>query len=162
MLGERQGRYLRLLGRRVAFNQTIAQEYRAPGVPRDIGLVRNQNDRVALLIQILEERHDFFAGLRVEVSGWLVGENDFRVVGERSRDGDTLLLATGKLVRAVLHAVAESDLFAEIDAASDVSGGQHWPAGAIVQRNLDVLQHRVLGDEIERLKDEADELIANV
>ena len=46
----------------------------------DIGFVRNQNDGVALLVQSCKQRHDFFAGLRVKISGGLVREQYGRIV----------------------------------------------------------------------------------
>ena len=78
----------------------------------DVGLVRDEDDRVAGLVEPLEQRHDFDAGLRVEVAGRLVGEQDRRVVDERARDRDALALAARQLVGPVRHALAELDLVA--------------------------------------------------
>ena len=47
--------------------------------------------------------------LRVEVPGRLVGEQDRRVVDQRARDRDALLLPARQLVRMVVGAVAEPD-----------------------------------------------------
>ena len=66
----------------------------------DVGLVGDEHDGVARLVEALEERHDLDAGLRVEVAGGLVGEQDRRIVHQRARDGDALALAAGELVRA--------------------------------------------------------------
>ena len=46
-----------------------------------------------------------FAGVRVEVAGRFVGENDFGIIDQRAGDGDALLLAAGKLHGPVLAAV---------------------------------------------------------
>lgn len=62
----------------------------------------------------------------------------------------------------MLHAFAEADLLAQIDAASDITSRQCRPPAAIVQRNLNVFQNCVLRDQIERLKDKANQMIANV
>ncbi len=59
----------------------------------DVVLVRDQDNRVALLVQAIEERHDLQAGLRVEVAGRLVGQNDRRVVHQSASDRHTLPLA---------------------------------------------------------------------
>ena len=47
----------------------------------------------------LEQIHDVLAGLRVEVSGGLVGQQHQRPVDECAGDGDALLLTTGQFVR---------------------------------------------------------------
>ena len=47
--------------------------------------------------ELLEERHDLDAGLRVEVAGRLVGEDDLRLADQRARDRDALLLAAREL-----------------------------------------------------------------
>jgi hypothetical protein len=48
-------------------------------------------------------------GVRVEVSGGLVGEQDQRPVDERPRHGDALLLTTGELLRVAVLLAAEAD-----------------------------------------------------
>ena len=59
----------------------------------DIHLVRNQDDGDAPLeIQPLEQAHHFDAGPGIEVPGRLVRQKNRRVVDERTRDRDTLLL----------------------------------------------------------------------
>ena len=42
----------------------------------DIPLMRHQDDRVALRMQLVEEFHDFNPGLRIEISRGLVGEDE--------------------------------------------------------------------------------------
>jgi len=63
-----------------------------------IGLgVRHLNDRGALVVQALEHVHDLFALGRMQVSGWLVSQDDARIRNHCARDTDELLLATGQL-----------------------------------------------------------------
>ena len=45
----------------------------------------------------LEQIHDVLAGLRIQVSGRLVGQQHQRPVDERAGDGDALLLTAGQL-----------------------------------------------------------------
>ena len=61
------------------------------------------------LVQIADEREDLVAGVRVEVAGRLVGQDDRRVDRQRARDGHPLALAAGQLVRQVIQAMAELD-----------------------------------------------------
>ena len=65
----------------------------------DVGLVGDENDGVALLIETLEKRHDFFAGFGIEVPGRLVGQDDRRIVDQRAGNCDPLALAAGEFVR---------------------------------------------------------------
>src|SRR6476661_2310771 len=52
---------------------------------RDLEVVRHDQDRVALPVQLREELQHFVAGLRVERAGGLVGEEHDRPVRERAR-----------------------------------------------------------------------------
>ena len=45
-------------------------------VLRDIVFVSDEDNGVALAMQVLEKRHDFVAGLGIKVSGRLVGQHD--------------------------------------------------------------------------------------
>ena len=58
---------------------------------------------------LAHELEDLGAGLRVEVAGRLVGEDDLGLAHERARDGDALLLATRELGRPVGEPVAQAD-----------------------------------------------------
>src|SRR5439155_26570638 len=60
----------------VAFDQSVTQVDRAPRMARDIGFVRDENNRVPALIETFEERHDFFAGFGIEVAGRFIGQNN--------------------------------------------------------------------------------------
>ena len=59
------------------------------------------------VLKFAEEMEDGFAGMRVEIAGRLVGEDDLGTVHQRPGDGHALLLAAGKLHRAMLAAVLE-------------------------------------------------------
>ncbi len=79
----------------VALDAAVAQVNRPMGVNGDVGFMRDNHDGVTRLVELLEQRHDFGAGLGVEIAGRLVGQQDGRVVDERARDGDALALAAG-------------------------------------------------------------------
>src|SRR5690606_30891681 len=80
------------------------------GMFRDVVLVRDQHDGLAPRMQLFEQRHDVRAGLAVEVSCRLVGEQQGRAVDQSARNGDALALTTRQLRRLVLHAITETDL----------------------------------------------------
>ena len=92
------------------FHYTITQTDRAPRVPRDVGFVRHENDRVVRVVQVLEKRHDFFTGFRIEIARRFVGQNDGGIVYQSPRDRDALALAAGKLVRLMVQPITEPHL----------------------------------------------------
>src|SRR5207247_630188 len=58
----------------VAFDQAVAQADDAAGVAGDVLLVGDDDDGVALRVQVLEQLHDFLARAGVEIAGRLVGQ----------------------------------------------------------------------------------------
>lgn len=58
--------------------------------------------------QTKELGKDRIGGCLVKVPGRLVGEDERRLVGERPRNGDPLLLASGKLRRPVIETSAKA------------------------------------------------------
>ena len=101
----------RVIYRLIAGDQPVADAQDPPGVAGDILLVRDDDDRVALRARAPRtERHDFRAGLGVEIAGRFVGQQDGGFVHQRPRHGDALALAAGKFVGFVMHAVGQADL----------------------------------------------------
>src|ERR1044071_10042617 len=114
--------------------------------------MRDDDDGLFLTDKVLEDADDLVAGLLIEIAGRLVGEDERRVVDQRTGDGDALALAAGELVRAVLGAVDQADALERF----------HGPlapvaaAGAgVEQRELDILQHGGARPAGEGLEDEA-------
>ena len=100
-----------------------------------------------------EQHHDHVAGLRVELAGRLVGEQDPRPVGQGPGDRDPLLLATGQLVRPVLRPPAQTHQLQQI-ADARVALARIRPDEP--ERDLDVLGGRQDRHQPERLEDERD------
>ena len=107
------------------------------GVPGDVFLVRDDDDGVAFPRKLLEQRHDFRAGLGIEIAGRLVGQQDGRLVDQRAGDGDALALAAGKFVGLVMNAVGQADLRQRLQRHLAPFLGGH---AGINQRQLDVAQ----------------------
>src|SRR5216684_6333690 len=72
-------------------------------------LVGDQDDGVAAGGELAEEIENLAAGLGVEVSGRLVGQQQRGLVDQSPGDGHALALAARQLVRLVVHPVAETD-----------------------------------------------------
>ncbi len=69
-----------------------------PGQGAGPDCVGDEDDGVAGGVETLEEAHDLEARLRVQVAGWLISEQDRRIVDEREADCDPLLFAAGQLL----------------------------------------------------------------
>jgi hypothetical protein len=78
-------------------------------LPRDVRVVRDHQNRMACMVQLAEDFQDDFFVRFVEIAGGLVGQDDFWLIDQRTRDGYTLLLAAGELRGEVRHAVAHAD-----------------------------------------------------
>jgi hypothetical protein len=105
----------------------------------------------------VEQGHDRAPRLRVELAGRLVGQQQLGPVGQGARDGHTLLLAAGHLVRAVPGTVPESDALQQF---------RHAPVPLATvradepQRHLDVFGGGEDGHQPEGLEDVGDGLAA--
>ena len=80
-------------GGMVAGDDTVADGDDAVGVLGDIWLMGDDDDGVAVGMELVEEGHDLVAGFGVEVSCGLVGEDDGGFVDQGAGDGDALALA---------------------------------------------------------------------
>jgi hypothetical protein len=68
-----------------------------------VRVVRDHQDGfVELVAESLEEREHLLAGLRIEVTGWLVTEDDGWIAYDGPRYANALLLAPGELSRKML------------------------------------------------------------
>jgi len=89
---------------------SVAHDHCALRHRSDLRVVRDDDDRAALLVEVTQDREHIAAGDRVEVACRLVGEDEVRVGDEGSSDRDSLLLAARQLRRSVVDAIAEADL----------------------------------------------------
>jgi len=81
------------------------------GVGGDLHLMGHQSYRdAACAVQADEHLHQVSGSLRIEGAGRLVGQDQRRVRDQRAGDGDALLLAAGKLCRAVMSAMPQPHL----------------------------------------------------
>jgi hypothetical protein len=99
----------------------------------------------------VQQAHDLLGGLRVELTGGLVGQQELRAAGQRPGDRDPLLLAAGQLAGALPGVLAEAhDVEHEPDPVLTFPGGQAGDP----QRHADVLRGRQDRDQAERLEHE--------
>src|SRR6266404_914979 len=115
-----------------------------------LAVVRHHQNRRAAAVDAVEKLHDPDGGVGVEVAGRLVADEKRRVVDERARDRDALLLAAGKLVRRGAHLVREphhrehlGHFLADrrIALALHLQGIGNVLGGGAVGEQLEVLEH---------------------
>jgi len=128
------------------------------GVFGDVVFVGHEDDGVALGMQTVEQRHEFNTCLRVEIAGGFVGQDDGRAVHQGAGNGYALPLASGKLVRLVVHARFHCPR----------KSARPWLARYVPsrgcrvnQRQLAVVQRGGAGEQVECLEHESDFFVPN-
>jgi hypothetical protein len=125
----------------------------------DFGVVRDEDDGASRGVQLLEEHQHLETRPRVEVPRCLVGQNDRRVPHQCPSDGNTLLLATGKLVGAVPELIAQTHLLQHLFGPGVALGAAD---ARIHQRHLHVLHQVEPWQKVVLLEDEAQLLVPDV
>lgn len=115
------------MGIAVVDDPAILQTDDAVGLHGDGIVVGDEDDGVALLMQLLQHPQHFAAGVRIQRAGGLVGQDDRRVAHQRPRDGNALLLAAGELIGLVPDLVAQAHLL-QHGAGAAVALGAGMPA----------------------------------
>ena len=139
-------------------DSSVAHVEDAVGDLGGFGVVGDHEDGlVELAAGGAEHLEDGVGVFGVEVAGGLVGEDDGGAGDEGAGDGDTLLLASGELVGAVVETFADAEEAAEVveEAAVEGLGGAGAEVGDLVS-NLDVAHGGEGGEKVEALEDEAD------
>ena len=67
------------------------------------------NGFAALMHNRVENVENLLRVLRVETAGWFVREHQRRIVGKPARNGDTLALSAGQLIRPLVEMVGEAE-----------------------------------------------------
>ena len=119
----------------------------------DFNVVRREKNGGSVTINLLKESNDIPAVLRVKVSCRLIGDEDFWLADDRTGDGDTLTLTTGKLMRKVLFFSSQTDKLDHLRNGVLDFLARHT---GDFQRECDVLENRTLWKEFEVLEYNAD------
>ncbi|MCK7518223.1 MAG: hypothetical protein MZV64_11125 [Ignavibacteriales bacterium] len=110
------------------------------------------DDRGALLADLLEQRDDLEGQLGVEVARRLVGQDDLGVVDDGPGDGHALLLAVGQAAGELPHLLVEVDL---LERGEDAPADLLAPDAHDLERHGDVLEDRPVEHQAEVLEDDA-------
>src|SRR5690606_11743622 len=139
-------------GRAVGDDLADREANRAPRASSEAGIVGDEHERRAARAgQFLHQADDAFAARGPETARRLVGEQDPRLMDERARERDALLLAARELRRIMIEPTAQAH-------ALEQRGGPRGDVSVAAQleRHLHVLERGQRRQELERLKDEAD------
>ena len=117
----------------------------------DGGVVGDDDDGEARVVELVEQVEDLAGRGGVEVAGGFVAEHEGWVPYEGAGDRDALLLAAGQGGAAGVAAVAEADLVGGCSGA----GASFSCGGALVEEpEGDVVDDAAVADEVERLEHE--------
>jgi len=94
----------------LAVDASVAHVHDAFAVFGDIDFVGHDDHGDAFVVVELPQRdHDFIGRSGIEVAGRFVRQEQRRLIDQGAGNGDTLLLATGHLLRMVVHTMAQTD-----------------------------------------------------
>src|SRR5262249_39791281 len=129
---------------------------------RDVMLMRNQHDsEISLPIQPLEQLHDLCAGLTVQITCGLVGQQYGRASHQRTRDGDALLLASGQLIWMMAFAPLKPNRVKGFHSRTPALSRGEARLRVVEQGKLHILQCGGPRQEVEPLEHEADLSVAD-
>jgi hypothetical protein len=121
------------------------------------------NDQCDLFfaVQFDQQAGQFITSGAVQCACWFVGQQQARLIDQRSHDSDTSSFPAGKLARPMIQSFAQTDAFQQSARAVGrgfadlcVRANQRW--------NENVFQHGALREQMVRLEDKADLTVARV
>ena len=121
-------------------------------------VVGDHDDGLAAVGDHLEDFGHFFAVGAVEISGGFVGEDDGRLVGQGTGNGDALLLAAGEAVGFALELFEQAQLLEQNRCA--VEGGGFAEPAELEHGEGDVFLGGEFLEQVVELEDEADLFVA--
>lgn len=104
-------------------------------------------------MNLAELFHHDMARARIEVAGWLIGKNNFRMIDEGTGDTDALLLAARKLIGKEIFAFFQMESGEHFGSAFQTASFAH---ARINQRKGDIFDDREIIDKVEVLENVSD------
>ena len=96
---------------------SVAHAHDPPRGRRDAGVVSDEHDRLPPGVQPAEKFDDLLAALGIQGAGWLVRQQQRRLVGQGARNGESLALPAREHARHRPRLVADSQQVEEITGA---------------------------------------------
>lgn len=127
------------------------------GAGRNIGVMGDQDDGVALARQIGQQLHHLPPAFGVQRTGGFIGEDHRAAIHQRPRDGNTLLLTTRHLSGAGMQTMPEVKALQQRRSPRPACRAR---GARVTCGQLDIFQRRQGRDQIVLLKDKAEHLAA--
>ena len=120
-------------------------------------VMRDQHHSMALGVQLAEDLHHLFAGMRIQRTCGFVGEDHRATIHQRTRNRNALLLAARELAREMLHTLAQTQPRQQGGCPCMACFGRH---AGVDRRHLHIAQCSQIGQQVVALEDEAEVLAA--
>ena len=118
----------------------------------NLDVVRGEQHRRSVFIDLFEQPNDIPAVFRIEVPRRLVGDENLWLAHDSTRDRDTLPLTTRQLVWKILFFARQPDEFDDFwHSIFDFTIGH----ASDLERKRDILKHRALRQKLEILENYA-------
>ena len=101
---------------------------RRADAPDQLAIVRGDEHGRSARVDLAEQVHDVERQIGVEVAGGLVGQHERRIVDQRARDRNALLLAARELERKRVHPVLQPDPLQHLERLRRCDARRHWPS----------------------------------
>src|SRR5581483_787411 len=150
---------LRYRFRAAADHPAVRQLDDAMPIRRVLVRVRHLHDRGAFLVELLEKLHDLLALARMEIARRLVRENQFGIRDHRARHRHQLLLSARKLTGVQIALAHDMESIQRVAHNRRALRPLHI---AIRKRNVQILVHRQVVDQVIALEHEADILLVQL
>ena len=139
----------------VAHDAAIANLDDAVGIGGHIGIVRHQNDGVAVSMQLFEDVHHLLATGLVQRAGGLVGQNHIAAIHQRAGNRHPLLLPARELAGLVAQALFQAQPREQLARALVPLGRCN---ASVNGRDLGIAHGAQIAHEVVALEDEAEVL----
>ena len=146
----------------VRYHLSVPHRDDAVGIGRDVGFMRDDNDRNApLAVERLKRHHDLMRRLGIEIAGGFIRKQQNRIVDQGARDGDALLLSAGQLPGCIALAIGQTKEFQAMPAPVRCARCRSKPPRGIEQGQRDILDRTGAGEKVEALKDKTQPFAAD-
>jgi hypothetical protein len=108
--------------------------------------MRGYDYRYSLTVEVSQQPSDLESVFMIEIAGGFIGEKYLWLLDERSCDRHTLLFTAGEIVRAVIHAVAQTQPLQNLLRTTPSFTGQ---AAIEIKSQFYILQGGVMWNQIE-------------
>ena len=157
VFGRLHGREIGFIGVCVINDLAVPHPYDAVGIRLGQFRIVGDHDHKPILGHRFQQLHYLHAGVTVQCAGWLICQQNIRVVYQRTGDGHTLHLTAGHLVGLLVQLIAQPHILQCLGSTPAPFGRGDAGDG---QGQLYVGKNGLMWDQIIALKHEADGVVS--